>query len=433
MQLTTEQSEAEAEKAAMTDASAMDKLMAETLDQPPPMPEPETPPPAEPEKPKTEEPKKEEKAPTPEPAAAEKPPELDEFEKELESEAYNLPAGATKRAREINKLLKQKANEKHRAFRDSGVKITSLETTNKELEAKLAEAAKYKEELDRYRPIVETMAVEQDPNLNINFRNEMAKIDHRIMTTLAGAGLDKETAKYIMENGGPSYFSKDDVSRTAVKDGPEMTHREFWQKEIIDKLNEERRESLDRARGDAGRAKDDYDATVRSRLANREQYFKDVEEQSKKNEENFKAECLKELNSQREELGDFAKEKTLPANATPEEKKSIEAHNAIIKEATEKFDAEFLDTTPKALVRKALGSLYVPAAKAAMAQAHAERDFWKGKHDELQKKWNASLKAANTSHRQSVQQQPKPLEGEGFIKDHGLRMEKMMEGLPAAQ
>jgi hypothetical protein len=433
MQPTIEQEEAEATKAAVTDASAMEKLMGETLGDAT-IAEPEVKPPAE-EPPKTEEPKKEEPQKEEEElkhAAEVKPPELDEFEKELESEGYNLPAGATKRAREINKILKQKANEQHRLFRDSGVKFTALESTTKDLEAKLAEAAKYKEELDRYRPIVEKMAVEQDPRLNQHFRNEMARIDHRIMTTLAAAGLPKETAEYIMQHGGPSYFSKDDTSKTSVEgsDG-EMSHKQFWQERIVKQLNEDRQEQLGLARGDEIRVRENYEATLQSRLANREQYFKDEEARIKQDEADFNAKCQKALDTQLVELGDMAKEQPLPKDATPEQRKSVEAHNAIIKNATDKFKEVFYDTTPEGLVSKAIGKLYVPAAKAAMEQAHAERDFWKDKYGELEKKWNASLKAANTSHRQSVIQEPKPL-GSVFEKNDGRRMEQMMEALPPA-
>jgi hypothetical protein len=452
MELTTEEKETEAEKAAATDSEAMSKLMEETLsdaaieeppaEAPPPEERPPAPPAPGPPPPPPQPPPP---PPMPEKPSAEprevKPkdtaPEVDEFEKDLAGENYNLPAGATKAAREINKIVKQKANEEHRVARDRGVKIISLETENKDLQTKLAEAMKKAKEADDFRPIVESLAIEQDPNLHASFRNETAKINDRIMGNLAAWGLPAPTAKYIMEHGGPSYFSKDSTSKCPAEneDGSEgegvaMSHKEFWNERVVKKLSEERQNQLRLAFDDEIRAKENHDALVRSRLANREQYFKDLEEQSKKDEDAFKAECKKELDAQREEFGDFAKERSVPRDATPEERESIEAHNAIIKEAEEKFDTVFLDTTPKALVRKALGSLYVPAAKAAMERAYADRDLWKSRYDELNKKWNASLKAASTSRRESVQQQPKALTGVEVERNDGRRMELMLEELP---
>ena len=87
MEPTTEQKEAEAEKAAETDASAMEKLMQDTLDQQPP---PDETPPAEdetaPAQPETK-PAREETPSPPEPstaaAKAKVTPEQDDFEQDL--------------------------------------------------------------------------------------------------------------------------------------------------------------------------------------------------------------------------------------------------------------------------------------------------------------------------------------------------------------
>jgi hypothetical protein len=66
-----------------------------------------------------------------------------------------------------------------------------------------------------------------------------------------------------------------------------------------------------------------------------------------------------------------------------------------------------------------------------LEMAYAERDEWKGKYEAVDKKWNASLKAANTSNRVSVQQQPtKPLSGIEQERNDGKRMEMLMEQLP---
>jgi hypothetical protein len=441
VELTTEQKETEAAKAAETDAEAMAKLMDETLEgitPPEDSGEPKI------EEPKAEAPKPEPPAPPPQEPSAEPaeakpkdaPAEPDPFESELASNKFDLPAGATKQAREIIKIVKQKANEEHRVARDLGGKLNGLQTEMEELRTKLAAATKNSDDADRYRQIVETMAIEHDPNLNTRFGNRLAQIENGVMQNLMAWGLPDKTAEYIMQHGGPAYFRKDSVSRCpAEQEGGDgevaMSHKDFWEDRILSQLSEERQDRLKLAFDDELRVKEGHDAALRGALANRDQYFKNLEEQSQKNEEAFKAECQKELDSQLKDFGDFAKEQTVPRDATPEQKQGIEAHNAIIKDATEKFEQEFLDTTAKGLVRKALGSLYVPAARAAREQALAERDLWKGKFDELQKKWNASLKAANTSQRQSVQQQAKPLDGITFEPNDAKRMEQLLQNLPA--
>jgi len=447
MKMSTEQEEQEAAKAAETDASAMDELMKQTLDVKPPE-EPATEPAAEeaqPEKreeevkPSAEQPAKEPEQ-KPEPAEAkaeEKAPEADEFEQELQSAKYDLPAGSTKKANEINKILRQQAHERHKLYRTTSSEKEALAKENTDLKAQIEAAAKDRQELDRLRPIVETFAIERDPRVNAHFNNEMAKIDHRIMTNLVNNGLSKETADYIMGHGGPSHFSKDTVSQVEAESEyqggkpVQMSHKQFWEERVAKQLSGEGADSLQLAKADELRLKEWRDAELQAKLSNREQYFKNLEAESARNEEAFKAECRKEMEAQRAALGDLAKPKTVQANATPEQKQRIESFNGLLKEAEAKFDSSFLDTSPKALIRKNFGALLLDAMPKLLEMAYAERDEWKGKYEAVDKKWNASLKAANTSNRVSVQQQPtKPLSGIEQERNDGRRMEMMMENLP---
>jgi hypothetical protein len=210
-----------------------------------------------------------------------------------------------------------------------------------------------------------------------------------------------------------------------------MTHKEFWDERIIKQLNDDRKNSIRLAFDDLLRVKEGRDAYLRNALANRDQYFKDLEAQSQKNEAAFKVECQKELDSQLKDLGEIAQPREIPQDATPEQKQRLENYNALVKDATAKFEPVFLDTSPRALVNKALGGLLIPAMKDIIALKDGEISEWKGKFDELQKKWNASLKAANTSQRQSVQQQAQPLSGVQFDRNDGRRMEQLLQNLPA--
>src|SRR5215469_984604 len=416
--MTTEQIEAEAAKAAETDAAAMDKLMAETLDAQPPPPTDEPPPP----EPKTEEtPPPEPKAepPSPEPKAEpvtakpkDTPAELDDFQKDLASSKYDLPAGSTRHAKELNKILKGHADDQHKLYLGERTARETLAKEIDQLKAQVAQGTKDREELDRFRPIVETLAIEQNPNLNARYNAEMSQINSRLMQTLRAGRLPKETADYIMENGGPAYFSKDSVSQVEAEPeyegGPaiKMSHKEFWEKRVVGELNNESKDSIRLAFDDALRVREARDAQLRTALSNREEYFKNLEAESKKQETAFKAACQKQLDTKLKDLGDIAKERPVPADATPEQKQRIESYNAVIKDATAKFDPYFLNTAPEALVNKALGGLLLDAMPKLLELEKAETAFWKEKHDALQKKWDTTKRASNTSNRQSVQQQP---------------------------
>jgi hypothetical protein len=155
-----------------------------------------------------------------------------------------------------------------------------------------------------------------------------------------------------------------------------------------------------------------------------------LQEQSKKNEEAFKAEVTKQLELQRKDLGDFAVEKPIPKDATPEQTKRIEGYNQIVRDAVANFEPLFFNTAPEALVKKGIGGVLLPAAKLAFAIKDEEIAYWKGKFEESDRKWKASKNAANTSQRQSVQQQAKPLTSP-YEPNDAKRMEQLLENLPA--
>jgi hypothetical protein len=439
MKLTTEQEEAEAARAAETDAAAMEKLLSETpADEPEPTPTPEpepaAPPPADEPKPPPAD------KPPPEPAAEIKPKdtslEPDDFEKDLQSDKYEPPAGTTRHSRDIIKAVKDHATREHRLYRETAVAKEALEKQQQELQKQIAAGAADRAELDRLRPIVETFAIERDPRLNERFGTEMSKIDHRIIVNLVNHGLSKETAEYIMKHGGPTQFSRDSVSQVEAEaehaggTPVQMSHKQFWDERVVKQLSEEGHRPVKLAFDDETRLKEWRDGELRSRLSNREQYFKDLQEESKRNEEGFKAECKKELDLQLKDLGDLAKPKTIPADATPEQKKRLETYNQMVSDATAKFDTTFFDTSPRALVKKNLGYLMLESLKIFVEMKDAEIAEERSAREAIQKKWDASLKAANTSHRQSVQQQPKPIEGVQAEKNDGRRMEMMLEQLP---
>jgi hypothetical protein len=251
-----------------------------------------------------------------------------------------------------------------------------------------------------------------------------------------GCGLPEKTAEYIMKAGGPAYFSKDATSQTPVEDEEsgkdiQMSHKKFWEERVMNQLSHDDRRTIQLAFDDELRIKDARDAALRGALANRDQYFKDMEAQSKKNESEFKEAVTKQLEVQRKELGDIALEREIPKDAPPELRKEIEAHNAVIKDASQKFDKFFFDTSPEALVRKNLGGLLLEHMKTLLAQKDAKTAAVQAKLDALQKKWDASKEAANTSRRQSVQQQAKQVQGIETEADDGRRMEKLLEQLPA--
>lgn len=437
MKMTTEQEEAETAKAAETDTAAMEKLLSETLDAKPP----DEPPPQEAhdEPPAAAAPPAPVEPPPSAPPPAGAPPasEPDEFEKELESPKYELPAGATRQAREINKAVKHTAREQYSLRKAAETASAQFQKENEELKKSAAAAAQEHEELERLRPIVETIAIERDPRLNERFGTEMARIDNRLITSLMKFGLTKETADYIMQHGGPARFSRDTVSQVEAEpehaggNPVQMSHKQFWDERVVKQLSEDNKRSIKLAFDDELRLKEWHDAELRSKLSNREQYFKDLEQESKANQEKFQAACKTELDGQLKELGDLVKERTIPTNATPEQRQRIESYNTMIREAASKFDATFFDTSPKALVRKNLGGLFLDNMKTLIAIKDAEIAEEKAAREAIEKKWNASLKAANTSSRQSVQQQAKPLEGAHFDKNDGARMEKMMMDLPA--
>lgn len=436
MKMTTEQEESEAEKAAESDAAAMQKLLGEIPappdeEQAPPPEKEEQPPPADKPPPPPAEP--------PPPPADVKPKDTpadqDDFEKEIESDKYELPEGSTRQAREVNKLLKQQATAEHRAHREAATIKETLARENDELKAKITAAAKDQEDLGRIRPILETIAIERDPHFNDNFARRVSEIEMPLMERIVSWGLPPETADYIMKAGGPARFSKDSVGTCPGTDANgnavTMSHKEFWEKSIVGQLNRDRQDSIRRAFDDVHRVADARDAALRHALSNRQQYFKGLEEESKKKQETFKANVTKELEAQRKELGELAAEREIPKDASEEQRKAIEVHNTRVKDASQKFEKFFFDTSEPALVRKALGGLLLEHMKGLLAEEAAKTAAVQASFDELQRKWDASKKAANTSHRQSVQQQAKPDGGIEFEKNDGLRMDKMLEELPA--
>jgi|SRR5215469_12894420 len=434
MKMSTEQEEAEAAESARTDAAAMENLLNELpSDTPAPAPEPEPPPPAEPPPQPPAEP--------PQPPADLKPKDTpadqDDFEKDLGSDKYELPAGATKQSREIIKIVKGQATEQHNLYKNERTAHEKLQREHAELQTKLVAAAKDSEELARYKPIVERLAIETNPKFNAEYDGRIAAKENEIITKLVQWGLPEKTAEYIMRSGGPAYFSGDSASQTEVEseDGSgrevRMSHKEFWEKRIVSQLSEQNQSSIRLAFDDEIRLKDAKDAHLRKALSNREEYFKTLEADQKKEQESFKAAVTKELESQRKELGEIANEREIPKDAAPELRKEIEAHNALIKDAVTKFDNFFFDTSPQALVKKSIGGLLLDHVKTLLAQKDAKIAAVQAQLDALQKKWDASVKAAKTSHRQSVQQQAKPISGIETETNDGARMEKMLQELPA--
>jgi hypothetical protein len=209
-----------------------------------------------------------------------------------------------------------------------------------------------------------------------------------------------------------------------------MSHQDFWEERVLKNLSDENKDKLRLAFDDQTRVREARDAAMRHALGNREQYFKDMEAQSKVEQEKFKVEINKELQRQVQGLGDIVNEQKIPENATPAERESIEEHNAAIREARSNFEKFFLDTSYQALVTKSLGGLLLKHMTKLLGQKDAKIAAADARFDEVNKKWQASLKSANTSHRQSVQQQAAPVKGLEYERNDGLRMEKMMQELP---
>jgi len=255
-----------------------------------------------------------------------------------EDELTVLPHDKPKTAKRIQALLK-----KIDTINSESVK-TKAEVTEKanklaELEKKLNEVKTVdpktdeavKKQLDELAMYRRRYDLEKDPEINTKFNTRIEQSENSIISSLKARNAGEELLALIKSEGGWLNFSNSSKQIT-LADGTIATQAEISER-ILQALPLGERKSIEAAMVDQINTKRDKDSFFEKEQKTATEYFKNLEEQQKKQVEAQQGqvqEITKKIDGwlkETAEKNEWLKEKPVPDKATPEQKAAIESDN----------------------------------------------------------------------------------------------------------
>jgi hypothetical protein len=367
--------------------------------------------------------------------AAEPPEPTDEdFEKEIES--VKLRKGAHPNTEKALKVLKEKAKREHKEKVEARNRIKELEAAQANI--KLLDEPTEKE-LQELRTFKRNLDIEHDPEFTDKYVKGIQTLDEQAMGTLKVAGLPESTAKFITDNGGALRFkSSNGLMPRGIKDandqliqhadGTPLSHAEFYEKHILPVLTTDQKEELTAIGLEARNLVRERDKQLIEAKQKGDELFKQRAEQAQKNREQWIADVTESLKKSAEDLGEVAKKKEVPSNATAVEKALIDAHNARIDRAAGIAKRLMSDLNPKNLGEMAITKAFHETAfKDLMSEKDTTIKDQAGQIAKLEKEIDEIKNAGKTSNRTSAPatgtEKPKSVQD---IADPEERMNAMM-------
>jgi hypothetical protein len=260
-------------------------------------------------------------------------PEQDDFLKDLEGRKLRPQAHAS--TSEQFEHVKSKAREEHQARIELEARFKALEAEKGTIEPITPEL---KEKLSKLEDFYNNYGITEDPSFNEEYNSRMQQGEEQAIATVNSrrAILPESSSKYIMSNGGPSVFRYSQNLMPAQfknQDGSPMTHQGYWDRYVAPNLDPDQKEELDdifRGIRDVKREKTSKEQDVKQ---NREQYVQQTRSKAEQQQKDWIAAATSHAEKYVESLGDIARIKEIPADATPETRSSLEKHNARVAKA----------------------------------------------------------------------------------------------------
>lgn len=359
----------------------------------------------------------------------ETPPTLPEVDAELEAELAQIRAhkGATPKTQKALDVLKDK-------IRKERLKV-------KERETELAEARKVKpldepteKELGDLRKLRAQVAIDQDPEFNQRYTQPIIQHQNDAVNLLRQWKLPEETAKYINDNGGLLRFqASSELMPEQVKDaqGNPITRSQWWHNVVKPMLSDAQKDELGDHLSEARKAIRTRDTAVKEAKGDPEKFFAQRKQEFETAVKKYQEEADQQAQTELTLYGEIAKPKTIPANATTEQKAELEKHNARLEEARQDVVKWFQDNSPKGRMSQALARAYRDFAMKHVEEVDKNYKVLETKFTELQQKWDNMKNAAQTSRQQSVVQTPTKPKQEGRPADDGEAIKQLMAAVPA--
>lgn len=228
------------------------------------------------------------------------------------------------KADEIVATTRKEALEKAAKLDELQKQLATVKTVDPKTEEEI------KQQLDELVQYRRRYALETDPQVSAKFDGRIKGADEVIYNTLTKAGAGDELLNLIKEEGGWTKFS-DSGKIIPLKGGDKQTAAELAQT-ILNQLSYSSRRAIDAAMIDQMHAKQEKERFFNEETSKAKQYFEQQELQRKQQQEaqeknvkegrEYIANFEKELRS-----SEFMQEKTVPGNATPEQRAAIEEHN----------------------------------------------------------------------------------------------------------
>lgn len=193
------------------------------------------------------------------------------------------------------------------------------------------------EELRRFRAIFD---IQNDPEFRSKYDQPISSAKENIYKILKANGASEDVIKSIEEAG-----------------GPDKIDQKWWKNNAIDKLPLTDAERLKRNLVDVIDLKEKQQQEIEHASQNAEQFF---EEKQKSNEEWYHG-TVKEIDTYMDEVTKelpWARFKEAPQNATPDQLKEVEQHNAAVSSLAEKFNAALWPTTAQERANVAASAVY---------------------------------------------------------------------------
>jgi hypothetical protein len=248
-----------------------------------------------------------------------------------EIDGVQLPPHTSEKASVSFNLVKQKAKEQIEA-RDQ--EIETLKTKLGEFEKSEVVTPEEKAELQELRKLRASLEIEKDPAITKEFSQRIAENESEIYAKLTEAGMTTAQIDTLKKMGGPGKLSNWDAI---------YAHLSPSQKRVVDsRLTENERLEKDKARK-IQEAKADVDRFIEERSPKVV-----VERESKVIE--------KSANDMLGQLG-WAAKQDVPKDATPEQRKAVEAANKYAAEQIKVLEGLLVDRSPENHATLAIGTI----------------------------------------------------------------------------
>jgi hypothetical protein len=236
------------------------------------------------------------------------------------------------------------------------------------------------DELRRFRAIFD---IQNDPEFRSKFEKPISDAKENIYRILKANGASDEVIKSIEENGGPDKIDS-----------------KWWKNNAIDKLPLTEAERLKRNLVDVVELKEKQQFEIENATKNADQYYQQKAQQNEEWYHNTTNEIDTYMDQVTKELP-WARFKEAPSNATPDQLREVEQHNAAVGSLAEKFNSALWPTSAQDRANVAAAAVF---SHVLTEQLRVEQSSKVKMSEQLKKltEENNRLKSAGKLPRQNV-------------------------------